>query len=58
MLKAIAPYLKRAAVMPTPSRRGPPGSESFCNDLKSWAVFEPRHTKARTFALRPPIAVG
>ena len=24
MLKAIAPYLKRAAVMPTPSRRGPP----------------------------------
>jgi hypothetical protein len=28
MLKEIAPYLKRAAVMPTPSRRGPSGSES------------------------------
>jgi len=42
MLKAIAPYLKRAAVMPTPSRRGPGAAQDFIAQSGLPAVAFPK----------------
>src|SRR5262249_166621 len=57
MLKAIAPCPKRAAVVPTPSRRGPPVTDRACAYPQGRGLFDDLDPP-QTFALRADEILG